>query len=385
VFAARYDERFLPAANKRGVVLGMAMTEKQGGSDVRSNSTTAKRLDGDTFELTGHKWFCSAPMCDAFLTLAQAAGGLTCFLVPRFRPDGTRNPLYVQRLKDKLGNRSNASSEIEYADTWAQRIGEEGRGVRTIIQMVHHTRLDCAMGSAGAMRMAVRQAVHHCSHREAFGKLLTAQPLMQNVLADIALEAEAATMLVMRLARAFDDSGRDASAKSFARVVTPVAKYWVCKRAPTQIAEALECLGGAGYVEESIMPRLYRDAPVNSIWEGSGNVQCLDVLRALHTHPDSLDALVDELGATRRADRRLDAAVAQLQQDLRATSELEARARRVVEKMALTLQASLLLQHAPSPVADAFCASRLDAHWGNEYGTLPSSTDFDAIISRARP
>ncbi|HET8842281.1 MAG TPA: acyl-CoA dehydrogenase family protein, partial [Ktedonobacteraceae bacterium] len=313
-----YDPGLRPIQEKQGILCGMGMTEKQGGSDVRANATQAVRAGTETFLgqpvylLTGHKWFCSAPMCDAFLVLAQAPQGLTCFLLPRLLPDGTRNRFFIQRLKDKLGNRSNASSEVEFDSTWAVRIGEEGRGVRTIIEMVNYTRLDCIIGSAAGMRQATVQAVHHATHRQAFGRLLIDQPLMQNVLADLTLESEAATLLALRLARACDRAGEDAHEALLKRIGTAIGKYWVAKRTPIHAAEALECLGGNGYVEESIMPRLYREAPLNSIWEGAGNVNCLDVLRAMTKEPDALQAFFVEVTRPQGSDTRLDAAVAHL-------------------------------------------------------------------------
>jgi putative acyl-CoA dehydrogenase len=388
MLVADYDRRFIPAAQKTSVTFGMAMTEKQSGSDVRTNLTRARALGAsgaDTqYELYGHKWFCSAPMSDAFLTLASTNKGLSCFLVPRFRPDGSRNPFAIQRLKDKLGNHSNASAEIEYHGTWARMVGEEGRGVRTIIDMVHHTRLDCAMAAAALMRQAVAQATHHAFYREAFGRRLVDHPLMRNVLADLALEAEAALALVMRVARAFD-SASDPQASAFARVAVAVAKYWLNKRVPGHVAEALECLGGAGYVEESMMPRLYREAPLNGIWEGCGNIMCLDVLRSLQQEPQAMGALLAEIQPTHGADRRLDARIAQLNQALSDSTELEVRARRLAEALALTLQGALLVQHAPPAVADAFCASRLGQERGQAYGSLPPGLPFEAIIERARP
>jgi putative acyl-CoA dehydrogenase len=385
ILSTTYDPRPAPAADKAGVLTGMAMTEKQGGSDVRANTTAARPLGDGTYELTGHKWFCSAPTSDGFLTLAQAPAGLTCFLVPRWRPDGTRNAVLIQRLKDKLGNRSNASAEIEYAGALAWLVGEEGHGVRTIIKMVHHTRLDAAIGSAALMRQALAQALHHAAHRTAFQRRLIDQPLMKNVLADLVLEVEGATALVMRLARAFDQGAHDRTERGFARLATAIAKYWVCKRAPVTIAEALECLGGNGYVEESILPRLYREAPVNSIWEGAGNVVCLDVLRAIERDPDSLEALVAELRSARGADLRLDARLVRLTNLLADRSSLEPRARQLVEQLALALQGSLLVRHAPAPVADAFCASRLSDSPGRQFGVLPSGLDLAAICARARP
>ncbi len=379
--STEYDPRMIPAGGKRGALCGMGMTEKQGGSDVRANTTRAEPLGargaGAEYRLTGHKWFCSAPMCDAFLVLAQAERGLSCFLLPRWLPDGTRNRFYIQRLKDKLGNRSNASSEVEFDGAWARLLGEEGRGVPTIIEMVNHTRLDCVIGSAAGMRQAVAQATHHAAHRSAFGKLLLDQPLMQNVLADLAVESEAATVAMLRLARAYDDDGE----RRFARLATAVIKYWVCKRAPALVAEALECLGGNGYVEESMMPRLYREAPLNSIWEGSGNVICLDVLRAMARGPEAVDAFLDELSLARGADRRLDAFVVALRNDLRDFTAMETRARRVVERMAL----ALLVMHGDRAVADAFCATRLAGDRGLVFGTLPSGADLRRIIERARP
>jgi len=386
VLATRYDPSSRPAAEKSAATIGMAMTEKQGGSDVRANSTRAHALGGDDYELVGHKWFCSAPMSDAFLTLAKLREEAppTCFLVPRWRPDGSRNLFHIQRLKDKLGNRSNASSELEYRGTWARRVGPEDRGVRTIIDMVHHTRLDCVSGSTGLMRMALAQAVHHARHRSAFGRLLAEQPLMRNVLADLALEVEAATALMLRLARAYDHAEEDPAERAFARIATAVGKYWVCKRAPQTIGEAMECLGGNGYVEEAILARLYREAPVNAIWEGSGNVICLDVLRAIVREPDALPALRAEIALARGADRRLDAAIARLDADLSDPSDAESRARRTVEQLALALQASLLVRHAPAAVADAFCAGRL-GDGGLLFGTLPEGVDTDAILARALP
>jgi putative acyl-CoA dehydrogenase len=380
LLATEYDPRLVPLAEKRSVLVGMAMTEKQGGSDVRANTTRAQRLADGSYELVGHKWFCSAPMSDAFLTLAQAERGLSCFLVPRVLPDGTRNPFHIQRLKDKLGNRSNASSELEFPGTWATRIGEEGRGLQAILEMVHHTRLDCVSGSTGLMRQALSQALHHAHHRQAFGKRLSDQPLMRAVLADLALEVEAATALMLRLARAFDEAPNDPSARAFARIATAVGKYWVCKRAPAVIYEAMECLGGAGYVEESILPRLYREAPVNAIWEGSGNVICLDVLRALAREPAALPALLAELDAA-GGDPRLDAAVAALKIELASPTAAERGARRLVEQMALALQASLLLRHAPSPIADAFIASRLEGR-ALTFGALPPALDLEPILER---
>jgi putative acyl-CoA dehydrogenase len=386
-----YDRRASPAAEKSGATCGMAMTEKQGGSDVRANTTRAEPESpamgpGEPYVLTGHKWFCSAPMCDAFLVLAQAPRGLSCFLLPRWLPDGTRNRMHIQRLKDKLGNRSNASSEIEFAGAWATMVGDEGRGVATIIEMVNYTRLDCVIGAAAGMRQAVAQAAHHAAHRAAFGRLLVDQPLMVNVLADLALESEAATVAMGRLASAYDAAARgDEREAAFRRLATAVVKYWVCKRQPPHAAEALECLGGNGYVEESVMPRLFRESPLNGIWEGSGNVICLDVLRALGREPASLEAFLDEVGLAGGTDDRLDAARKRLEAELADLDGIEARGRRIVEAMALLLQASLLVRHAPAFVADAFCASRLSDDRGRAFGTLPSGLDARAIVERARP
>ena len=357
-----WEPELKPLAEKQALSFGMAMTERQGGSDVRANTTTATPA-GDEWVIDGAKWFCSAPMSDAFLVLAQAPAGLSCFLLPRVLPDGTRNGFHIERLKDKLGDRSNASSEVEFRGALATLVGEEGRGVRTIVQMVVLTRLDCVLGTAAQMRQAVEQATHHAAHRLAFGKLLVDQPLMENVLADLCVESEAATALALRLAGAFD-RGETA----FARIATPIAKYWVCKRGPAHAAEALECVGGNGYVEESGLPRVYRQQPLLSIWEGSGNIQCLDVLRALEREPETAEALLAELEPPFRADAEA---------ALRAADE--AGARLLVERLAVALQASLLLRHAPATVADAF-RSRAGA-----YGTLPSGGDYRSIIERHRP
>jgi putative acyl-CoA dehydrogenase len=400
VTATSYDPRLIPAAQKGSAIAGMAMTEKQGGSDVRANTTVAHPLNGGgagaEYELVGHKWFCSAPMSDIFLVLAQAADadgpGLSCFLLPRILPDGSRNAFHIQRLKDKLGNHSNASSEIELHGAWARMLGEPGRGVPTIIEMVGHTRLDCVIGSAAGMRAAVVNATHHAAHREAFGKLLIEQPLMRNVLADLCLEAEASTALAMRLARAYDEAhldvqaGEDSSdAQLFKRLATAVGKYWTCKRAPNHAFEAMECLGGAGYVEESGMPRLYREAPLASIWEGSGNVISLDVLRALARSPRSLEVYLAEVELAHGANAQLDARVQELKRQFADPATIETRARSVVEAMALCLQGSLLVRYAPAAVADAFCASRLAREGGLEYGTLPAGADLGAIIARSLP
>ncbi|HYL34932.1 MAG TPA: isovaleryl-CoA dehydrogenase [Bryobacteraceae bacterium] len=382
VTAARYDPRYRPAAEKSGVLIGMAMTERQGGSDVRANTSSAEPAGSGDYILTGHKWFCSAPMCDAFLVLAQAPGGLTCFLLPRWTPDGERNRFHIQRLKQKLGNRSNASGEVEFEGAWARRIGEEGRGVATIMDMVQHTRLDCLMGSASLMRQALVQAIHHARHRSAFGRLLIDQPLMQNVLADLALESEAATLLMLRLARAFDAREADAGEHAFGRLATAVSKFWVTKRAPAQISEALECLGGNGYVEESVLPRLYREAPVNSVWEGSGNVICLDILRAMKKEPEAVESVLHEISLARGANRHFDALADHIQNDLRQTAG-EVEARRLAERLARALEGSLLIRHSIPAVASAFCATRLAYEGGRTFGTLPASVDFRAILERA--
>jgi putative acyl-CoA dehydrogenase len=384
-----YDPRPIAAADKKGALCGMAMTEKQGGSDVRENTTRARPLGsggpGAEYELIGHKWFCSAPQIDAFLVLAKTERGVSCFLMPRQLADGTRNRITVQRLKDKLGNRSNASSEVEFDGAWARMIGEDGRGVPTIIEMVNHTRLDCVIGSAAMMRGAVAQALHHCAYRSAFGLRLVEQPLMQNVLADLCIEAEAATVSMMRLARAYDDVRQDESQRHFTRLATAVLKYWTCKRTPPLVAEALECLGGAGYVEEGPMSRIYREAPVNSVWEGSGNVMCLDVLRAIGRDPLATEAFFDELGLAGHVDARFDRFLDGLREGLNDVEFIELRARRFVEQLALALQASLLLRHSPPAVAEAYCATRLAGDHGYAFGTLPRGVDVTAIIDRARP
>ncbi|HSS12049.1 MAG TPA: acyl-CoA dehydrogenase family protein, partial [Acidimicrobiales bacterium] len=335
--------------------------------------------------LTGHKWFCSAPMCDLFLVLAQAPAGLTCFALPRWTPDGERNRFFIQRLKDKLGNRSNASSEIELDGAWARIVGDEGRGVATIIEMVNHTRLDCVIGSASGMRQAIAQATHHAAHRQAFGRDLIDQPLMTAVLADLAVESEAATIAMLRLAGAYDRAPNDPQEAAFRRLASGVTKYWVCKRQPPVVAEALECHGGNGYVEESILPRLFRESPLNGIWEGSGNVICLDVLRAMARQPESVTAFFDELDKVAGVDRQLDAAIARVKAEVTDADGIEARARRIVEQMALTLQGSLLVRFGHPAVADAFCASRLAGDWGRAFGTLPPWLDTRAIVERARP
>ena len=386
-----YDGRSAPAADKRGALCGMAMTEKQGGSDVRANTTRAEPLNGGgpgaEYEITGHKWFCSAPMCDAFLVLAQTDAGISCFLMPRWTPDGERNRFHIQRLKDKLGNRSNASSEVEFRGAWSRMIGEEGRGVPTIIEMVNHTRLDCTIGSAAGMRAGVAHAINHASGRSAFGKLLVEQPLMRNVLADLAVESEAATVSALWLARAYDEvAGGSEEAADRRRIANAVLKYWTCKRAPWHAVEALECFGGNGYVEESGMPRLFRESPLSSIWEGSGNVQCLDVLRAAIKSPASVEAFFAEVGEGAGGEPRLASFATRLRDELGSdASTLESRARRLVEGMALALQGSLLVRYGDPATADAFCASRLDGDWGQAFGTLPAGTDFNRIIERHSP
>lgn len=380
-----YEPGLRVPTEKRGLLAGMGMTEKQGGSDVRTNTTTATPTsEPGVYTLRGHKWFTSAPMCDVFLVLAQAPGGLSCFLVPRVLPDGTRNTFRIQRLKDKLGNRSNASSEPEFDGTVAWLVGPEGQGVKTIIEMVNCTRLDCVMMSAALMRKSLVEAGHHARHRSAFGARLVDQPLMRNVLADLALESEAATTLTLRLAGAADRAVRgDAQEMAFRRIATAVGKYWVTKRGPAFTAEALECLGGNGYVEDSGMPRHYREAPLLSIWEGSGNVNALDVLRALSREPGTAEALFSEFALARGADARLDAAVTRLRNRLSEASQTTAR--RLVEEMALTLQASLLVRYAPPTVADAFCATRLGGDWGYAFGTLPEGAGLGSIVKRALP
>jgi len=390
--ATGYDGALKPATEKPGVICGMFMTEKQGGSDVRANTTAATPLGSDTgpgaeYALVGHKWFCSAPMSDVFLVLAQAPEGLSCFVMPRFLPDGAKNAgIQLQRLKDKMGDRSNASSEIELKNAWARMVGEPGQGVRTIIEMVNHTRMDCVIGVAGGMRAGVAQTIWHTRHRAAFGAMLADQPLMAAVLADLAIESEAATTLALRLCRAYDEAGAgDERAELFKRLATAVGKYHVCKRAPNHAYEAMECFGGNGYIEDSGMPRLFRQSPLCSIWEGSGNVMALDVLRALAKRPDSLDIFLDELGEASGADARFDAFLGALRDEFTRPEELIGRARLVVERMAVGLQASLLLRHAPAPIADAFVATRLAGEGGLHYGTLPAGTPTGEIIERHAP
>ncbi|MDX1448577.1 MAG: acyl-CoA dehydrogenase family protein, partial [Acidimicrobiia bacterium] len=375
ILTRSYDPRFRPASDKTGVLLGMGMTEKQGGSDVRANTTVADPIGDGAHRLTGHKWFTSAPMCDGFLVLAHAPGGLSCFLMPRFLPDGSKNDIRIVRLKDKLGNRSNASSEVEFDGTFAWLVGEEGRGVATIIEMVNHTRLDCVVGSVGIMRQAVSHAAWHVAHREAFGSKLIDKPLMTNVIADLELEVEAATLMMIRLSGAFDRAATDPAEEAFRRIATPVAKYWVTKRCSEVVREALECLGGNGYVEESVMPRLYRESPLNAIWEGSGNVIALDVTRAIARSPESLDAFVDDAVADADAIRHMvDTALGD-----------EAGARRLAETMALGWASTALQRHAPTEVSEAFTRSRLGGDHGSLYGTLPTDLPLRQIAARALP
>ena len=388
ITARVYDPRNVPVEQKAGVTIGMAMTEKQGGSDVQANSTRAYPVGqggpGQAYELVGHKYFVSAPMCDAFLVLAHTDKGLSCFLLPRWRPDGTKNPLQVLRLKKKMGNASNASSETELRGALAWMVGEEGRGVRNIIEMVAMTRFDCMVGSSAGMRMALSQALHHCAHRSAFGARLNQQPLMQNVLADLALESEAAMTLSMRVARALDH--RDNRHEDLlVRLVTAVGKYWICKRTPGHAYEAMECIGGSGVMEDSMFPRLFRESPVNAIWEGSGNIQCLDVLRAMSKTPEVVDAFFAELRLALGQNTLLDQHVRDLGKEFADPTDLQYRARHVVERMALALQASLLVRGAPAFVADAFCASRLAPEGSFNYGALPRGVDVQAIIERATP
>jgi len=386
ITATHYDGSHRPAWEKAGNTIGMGMTEKQGGSDVRSNQTRATQVGDGLVELVGHKWFFSAPMSDGFLVLAQAEAGLGCYLVPRFAPDGTRNAIRIQRLKDKLGDHSNASSEVEFHGALAWPVGEEGRGIATILQMVALTRLDCLIGSASLMRQALVQALHHARHRQAFGRTLASQPLMRNVLADLALESEAATALAFRVARAVDAGPRDASEAALARLVTALGKYWVCKRAPAFVNEAQECLGGAGYVEESGLPRLYRQAPLNSIWEGSGNIQCLDVLRVLTRQPASREAYFTELDHARGGHALLDAEIARLQVMTAGDPvALEGQSRLLAERMALALQAAILVRSGNTDIADIFCESRLGMQHGLAFGTLPAHAPVARLLDRVLP
>lgn len=384
----QYDPRSIPMLEKKGMTMGMFMTEKQGGSDVRANSTKATPVGneegpGHEYLLNGHKWFCSAPMCDAFLTLAYTDNGLTCFFLPRWKPDGTRNNLFIQRLKDKVGNRSNASSEMEFVDTYAVMVGEEGRGVPTIIEMVQHTRLFCLMGSAALMRSGLVQSLYHGSHRRAFQKRLIDQPLMRTLLADMALEVEASTQMMMRVAGSFDRAAEDPKEDGYKRIVTAIGKYWVCKRTPNFLYEAMECHGGSGYVEESIMGRLYRESPVNSIWEGSGNVMCLDVLRAMAKDPASVEAVFDELDQTKGAYSDYDCTLMEMKTALNRGSIPESRARWVTEKLAKLLQANILIRHSPTEISESFASTRLGTEGGLAYGTLPQNAPVDFILDRA--
>lgn len=401
LLSTSYDSRDIPVAEKSGATVGMFMTEKQGGSDVRANTTRAVAVGSTTgagaeYLLNGHKFFCSAPMCDAFLVLAHTDAGLSCFLVPRWRPDerdgvragennSLRNNLMIQRLKDKLGNRSNASSEMEFEDTWGIMLGEDGRGLPTIMEMVTGNRYYCCASSAAMMRQGLVQAFHHAQHRTAFKKKLIDQPLMRNVLADLTIEVEAAVALTLRIGRAMDESENNADAAALARIGTAIGKYWICKRAVAHTGEALECLGGPGYIEESRMPWLYREAPINSIWEGSGNVICLDVLRAMHREEAAIPALLAELEDAGGIHPNLDAATNMLKSELADQENLEIRARRLTELMSVSLQGALLVKYAHPAVADAFCASRLGDRWHGAYGTLPANVDFDAIIERILP
>ena len=387
IVTREYDPRDIPIEHKRGGLIGMGMTEKQGGSDVRTNTTRATRSADGSYRITGHKWFFSAPQCDAHLVLAQTEGGLSCFFMPRRLPDGTRNGIYIQRLKDKLGNRSNASSEVEFIDAWAHPLGEEGRGIPTILEMGTYTRLDCATGSAGMMRQAVVQSIHHARHRKVFGALLIDQPLMQSVLADLAIESEAATALAMRLARAFD-SDLDTEI-ALRRVLTSAAKFWVCKRGCELAAEAMEVLGGNGYTEEMPLARMAREMPVNSIWEGSGNVMCLDVLRAFGRSTASRDVVMHELGQARGRHRNFDAAFERFAAALDSPSLSQAHARRFTQTFVTLMQASVLLSAAANPasgaVAEGFCATRLDpdSGWGAVFGASAAALDVKSILDRA--
>lgn len=388
IMARTYDPSNRPHTEKNAVTIGMAMTEKQGGSDVRRNTTRAYPIGqtgpGEAYELVGHKWFVSAPMCDAFLVLAQTDNGLSCFLVPRWRPDGSKNPLQIQQLKQKMGNTANASSETELRGALGWMVGEEGRGVRTIIEMVTTTRYDCMIGSSSGMRQAAAQAIHHASNREAFGARLSEQPLMQNLLADLALESEAAMTYTMRIARAMDNQDNEHE-KLLSRIATPIGKYWICKRTPNHAYEAMEVIGGSGVMENHIMPRLFRESPVNAIWEGSGNVQCLDILRAIEKQPDVLDAYFMELQKAQGANRHFDTFLNDIKSEFTDTNTLQYRGRIIADKMALGLQAALLLQHSTSDVADAFCLSRLASNGGSNYGTMPTGVNCAAIVERAAP
>ena len=385
IHSYEYDPRVLPAAQKTGCTLGMGMTEKQGGSDVRANTTRAYLQPDGSYEIVGHKWFFSAPMCDAWLVLAYVDRGITCFMMPKILADGSRNAIRIQRLKDKLGDWSNASSEVEFQGAWAVRVGDEGRGIATILEMVALTRLDCMIGSSALMRQAAVQALHHAATRKAFGKRLIEQPLMQNVLADLALESESHTALTMRVARAVDASARNEAEAAFARIATAIGKYWICKRTPAFVNEAQECLGGAGYVEETNLPRLYRQAPLNSIWEGSGNIQCLDVLRALSREPETRQAYFEELHSARGLNADFDREAAALARAFDDHATLELRARHVAERMALLLQAAILLRGGDASVAQTFCTTRLAGAQGLVFGTLPADAPLNVLLDRASP
>jgi putative acyl-CoA dehydrogenase len=380
-----YDERPLPPSQKRGGTVGMAMTEKQGGSDLRQTQTVATRNSDGTYSLVGHKWFFSVPHSDVFLTLARTAEGVSCFVAPGWLPDGSRNRLQVQRLKDKCGNKSNASSEVEFRGLIAHLIGEPGHGIRAGLEMNHYTRLDFAVGSAGLMRHAVARAAHHARHRRAFQKALIDQPMMTNIVADLAIEVEAATWLAFRFVHALDREGGSEAERLLGRIGAPIAKYWNAKRAPAVVVEALECHGGNGFIEDHPMARLYREAPLNGIWEGTGNVVCLDVLRSIRKFPACVAALVDELRTAAGVDRRYDVFVAELEADLVEILHSESATRRFVERIALALSASLLIRHAPPDIADAFVASRLAGPWTGHFGALPSGAALRAIAGRAAP
>jgi putative acyl-CoA dehydrogenase len=382
ILANAYDPRPLPMARKPGVTIGMALTEKQGGSDLRTVQSTATPASGDEYLLEGHKWFCSAPMSDAFFTLARLPEGVTCFFLPRTLDDGTRNPLRIQRLKDKCGNRSNASSEIEFAQTRVRLVGEPGRGIATLIEMAHHTRFDIVVGCAGMMRAVLNQALHHAKHREAFGKRVADHALMQNVLADMALETEAATLIAFRLSQAFDASAVDTRERAVQRILTPIAKFWLCKRLPAITAEAMECLGGGGYVEEAPLARFFRESPLNGIWEGSGNVVCLDVLRSMQKSPESVAALLEEIAAAAAGDPMLARQLQEIRALLAQPDDAEVQARRIVESIALAAQAALMLRHADRQSADAFVASRLGDRLRG-FGTLARGVNCAALIERA--
>jgi len=387
LLTTEYDPRDIPITEKKAATLGMFMTEKQGGSDIRSNTTRAEEIgasagEGAEYELTGHKYFCSAPMSDAFLTLAYSSQGLSCFLMPRWKPDGERNTLMIQRLKDKLGNRGNASCEIELDRCWAVMLGQPGKGIKTIIDMVQANRFWCCSSSTALMRQGLVQALHHTRHRQAFQKRLVDQPLMKNLLCDLQLEVEASLMLTLRLGRAIDEADTSDGSAALARIGTAIGKYWICKRTPGHVIEALECLGGPGYIEDSMMPRLYRDAPLNNIWEGSGNVMCLDVLRAIEKEPATLPMLLAELDAAKGGHRQLDSAVTELRRHLQ-SGPLEAlSARTITERLGVCLQAALLIRFAPNAISDAFCSARLASYQSTSYGCLPSDTNFKEILNR---